>query len=156
MIFMGCSREFSMNMANEWKGRGHEVEDHQVAQSDKCINALRDYGLLKFFRTSGLRDQNELLEYLVGLWDVSRKIFIIGDQELEIEISDIYFIIVLSRRGERIKLSGACTRSESTNMFIRRHCLDVEKTMSGKVDIKTITNLPLRTILHTMACVAGA
>ena len=53
---MDYLHDISMNMAIEWKERGHEVEEHKVAQSAVCINTLRDCGLLKFFQTPRLRD----------------------------------------------------------------------------------------------------
>ena len=84
MWFMGCLWELSTDMAIKWKERGHEAEDHQVAQDPKCINALRNCGFLKIFRTTGLRAQNELLHYLINLWDIDREIFIIGDQGMEL------------------------------------------------------------------------
>lgn len=86
---MGCLQEISIDMAIEWKERGPEAKDNQASQSVECVSALRDWKLLKFFRTRGLKAQNELLQYLIGLWDVDQQIFIIGDQELEIEVVDI-------------------------------------------------------------------
>jgi len=83
-------------MVLEWKERGHEAEDHEAAQNPECIDSLRDCGLLKFFRTTRLRAQLKLLPYLISLWDVDQEIFIIKGQELEIEESDIYFIMGLS------------------------------------------------------------
>lgn len=41
-------------------------------------------------------------------------------------------------------------------MLIVRHCPGSWKTKNGKIDIKTIRNLPLRTIFHTMARIVGA
>lgn len=79
-----------------------------------------------------------------------------GDQELKIEVADIYFIIGLSRKGQPVQLCGSHTREESTNILIARHCPRTKKTKIGKIYINTITNLPLQTILHTMAQVAGA
>jgi len=84
------------NMVLEWKERGHEVEYFQASQDPACINDLRDFGLLKFFRTTGLRAQMELLPYQISVWDVDRDIFIIKGKELELEEMDIYFIRGLS------------------------------------------------------------
>lgn len=130
------------------------MEDHQATQREACVDGLSDCGFLKFFQTSGLKAQNELLQYLIGLWDVGREIFIIGDQELELEVAEIYFIIGLSRRGERVQLFGAYTGGEITNTLIRRHYPVAETTVSGKDKIETIENLPLRMILHTMIYIA--
>lgn len=93
-------------MVLEWKEWGHEAEDHHAAQDPECINVLRNCGLLNFFRSTGLRAQMELLFYLINLWDVDRELFIIKDQELELEETNIYFVTGLCRRGERIQLFG--------------------------------------------------
>lgn len=64
-------------MVFQWKERGHEAEEFQASQDPACINVLRDYGLLKFFRTIGLRAQMEILHYLISLWDVDQENFTI-------------------------------------------------------------------------------
>lgn len=107
-----------------------------------------------FFRTIGLRTQMELL-YLISVWDVDWELFIIKDQELVLEETNIYFITVLSKRGERVQLFGSCPRGESTSSIVRRHCPDSEMTMGGKVKTATVTNLTLRTILFTIDHVFG-
>lgn len=96
-----------------------------------------------------------MLHYLISLWDVDRDIFLIEDQELELEVADMYFITGLSRRGERVQLFVSHHGGESTNSSIRRHCLGVETTVSEKVKILSIENIPLKKILHTIACIVG-
>ena len=145
-----------VKMSVKWKERGHEVEDHQALHDQDCVNALRNCGLLKLFQTACLRSQLKLLQYLINIWDVDRKLFVIEDQELELDVMDIYFIIGLSRRGERIQLSGARAGGESTNMLIQRYCPGARKTKSGKVDISSNRVPPLRTILHCITRVTGA
>lgn len=142
-------------MVLEWKERGHEIEYHQATQNLECISALRNCGLLKFFRTIGLRAQMELLPYFISLWDVDWEIFIIKYQELEIEESEIYFITGLSRRGGRVQLFRSFLGGESTSAMIRRNFLGAGMTRGGKVKITTITNnLPLQTVLFTIAHVS--
>lgn len=75
-------------------------------EDPNCLDALRNYGLLKFFLTPSLWAQPELLQYLISLWDIGREVFVIHDQEFELETLDIYFITRLSRRGETIQLYG--------------------------------------------------
>jgi hypothetical protein len=56
----------------EWREREHE-EDYAIAGNDPgTVVALRDCGLLKFFRISGMRTQLRLLEYLVHMWDMDQ------------------------------------------------------------------------------------
>lgn len=127
-------------MVLEWKERGHEVKDHQPAQNLECINALRNCVLIKFFRTTGLRAQMELLPYLISLWDVDREIFIIKGQEIKLDETDIYFITRLSRWGEVIQLFGSLPGGEITRTLFQKHCPGAEMTNGGKVKIATIAN----------------
>jgi hypothetical protein len=61
--------------------------------------ALRECGLLKFFKVQEMRAQLRLLEYLVHMWDVNEQYFHVGVHTLTLEIDDIYFLTGLSRRG---------------------------------------------------------
>ena len=63
------------------------------------MNALRNCGLKKFFLIPCLRAQPELLQYLISIWDEHEQVFRLRDQVLELEVSDVYFITRLSRRG---------------------------------------------------------
>ena len=76
----------------DWKEHEHGDIDTQAITDTNCLEALRNYGLLKFFLTPGIRAKPELLWYLISLWDINSEILIISDQELELETSDIYFI----------------------------------------------------------------
>ena len=56
-------------MVLEWHEREHE-EDKKIAENNlPTIAALRDCGLLKYFRIPGMNAQVRLLEYLVRMWD---------------------------------------------------------------------------------------
>ena len=56
-------------MEIEWKEREHSEEDEQAMGNEQCMNALKNYGLKKFFMTPCLRAQPELLQYLIRIWD---------------------------------------------------------------------------------------
>jgi len=86
-------------MVIQWKERGNEVEYHHAAQDPNCIVALRECGLLKFFCISWIRSQVELLQHLVSWWDVDHQLFMIGYQDLEIDIAYIYFIMAFPQKG---------------------------------------------------------
>lgn len=84
------------NKMLEWKEREHELND-QVALGDQdTMDALRNCGLLKFFRCPGMQAQPMLLERLVAMWDADSQVFMVEDQELTLEVEDIYFITGLS------------------------------------------------------------
>lgn len=103
-----------------------------------------------------MRAQPELLWSLISLWDINREIFIIGDQELELETSDIYFITGLSRRGEQVNLYGPQPIGTSISMLIAEHFPEALKSKSGKIEIATIRDLTLRVLLLTINRVAGS
>ena len=63
----------------DWKEHEHEDVDTQAMNDPNYLDALRNYGLLKFFLKPGMGAQLELLQYLISLWDINQEIFIIGD-----------------------------------------------------------------------------
>lgn len=93
-------------MVIEWKEREDEQIDQMALEDPNYLDALGNCGLLKFFLTPGLQAQPELLHNLISLWDVAWEVFVIHDQELGLETSDIYFISGMSRRGEPIQLQA--------------------------------------------------
>lgn len=74
------------------------------------VEAIRDFGmnfgLLKYFRLYGMRQQLELLHFLVHSWDPMDQDFHIGGKVFPILIDDVYFLIGFSRRGAPISLLG--------------------------------------------------
>ena len=107
--------------------------------------------------TPCLRAQLELLQYLNSVWDIDQEKFIIHDQELEIEVSDIYFITRFSRRGDRALMTGNQILGESMGMLIYRACPGARKTQrSGKIDIRIVPELPLRVMLHIITRAVGS
>jgi hypothetical protein len=84
-------------MVLEWCEREHEEDNAMAENHPPTIAALRDCGLLKYFRISGMRAQVRLLEYLVRMWDPDQQVFHVGAHTLSIDIEDIYFLMGLSR-----------------------------------------------------------
>lgn len=136
----------------DWKEHEHEDIDTQEIDDLDCLEALRNFGLLKLFLTPGIWAQPELLHYLISLWDINWEIFIIGDQELELATSDIYFITGISRRGEPVNLYGSRPIGESVTMPLSKNI----PSKSGKFEIMTVQDLVLRVILLTINKVAGS
>ena len=109
-------------MVIEWKEREHSEEDEEAMGNVRCMEALWDCGLKKFFMVACLRVQTELLQYLISVWDIDKERFIIHDQELEIEVSDVYFITRFSRRGAVPILTGTWPTMENMSMVIDKVC----------------------------------
>ena len=69
-----------------WREREHE-EQYMIALNDSgTVRALRDCGLLKYFKLSGMRQQTELLEFLVQAWDPKIEAFHIKNQVVTITV----------------------------------------------------------------------
>lgn len=144
-------------MVNEWKEQEHSEEDEEAMGNVKCMEALRDYRLKKLFMAPCLRAQTELLQYLISVSNIDQENFIIHDQELETEVSDIFLITGLSWRGAVPILINTQPTMENMSMVIDRVCLRARKgSNSGKVDIQTIPDLALKVVLHTITQAVGS
>ena len=95
----------------EWKEREHGVNDQATLGDQVTMVSLRNCGLLKFFMHPGLQAP-----------DSQR--FLVGDQYLEIEVDDIYFLTGLSHRGERVEFGGRGDGVEPVESYIRDLCAD--------------------------------
>ena len=80
-----------------WKEKKHDKDDTFAERNAGCIAALRDYGLLKFFRTPSMVSHDRLLENILHMWNPEEQYFKVGAHILIVEVEDIYFLISLSR-----------------------------------------------------------
>ena len=120
------------------------------------VRALRDCGLLKYFKLSGMRQQIEILEFLVRAWDPAIEEFCIKNQVLSIIVEDVYFLIGLSRRGLPISLTGSTVGGEIVRDYIMQYCyLGSEPSQDGRINIRDVRDFPLRTILFTIGKLVG-
>ena len=72
-----------------------------------CIDALRHFGLLKFFSTPSMVSHECLLEHILHMWNPKQQYFEVGAHVLIIEVEDIYFLTGLSIWGAPISLTGS-------------------------------------------------
>jgi hypothetical protein len=56
--------------------------------------------------TSNYRKSRKRFEYLIVLWDDVEQAFCIGPQFLKIELDNVYFLTILSRRVIQLDISG--------------------------------------------------
>ena len=85
--------------------------------------SLHNYGLLKFFMCPGLRAQPLLLQRMVGMWEPDSQCFLVGDQVLDINVDDIYFLTGLSHRGELVEFGGRGGGGESIDSYVSNLCM---------------------------------
>lgn len=120
------------------------------------IRALRDCGVLKYFRLSGMRHQIELLEILVRAWDSTIDAFHIRNKVVPIIVEEIYFLINFLRRSLHISLSGSSLGRETVRDYVLQYCYPgVEPSKDGKINIYDAYDFPLRTILFMITNLAG-
>jgi hypothetical protein len=146
----------SHTMVLEWREREHEDDNSATKNHPQTIAALRDCSLLKYFRIPGMRAQVRLLEHLVWMWDPDQQVFNVGAHTLTIDIEDIYFLTGLSRWGSHVILSGNRRGSMKMSEYCREYCVPEAERQRGKVAIWGVTDITLRTILFTIARMAGS
>jgi hypothetical protein len=143
-------------MVLEWHEREHEEDNAIAGNHPPTITALRNCGLLKYFHIPGMRAQVRLLEYLVHMWDPDQQVFHVGVHTLSLDIEDIYFFTGLSQCGYQVSLTGSRGGGLSMSEYCRLHCVPEVERKKGKVAIWGVWDLTLRTILFTIARMAGS
>ena len=133
-----------------WKERKHDNDDTFVERNAGCITALRDCGLLKKFHTPSMVLHEQLLEYILWMWNPEQQYSEVGAHILTVEVEDIYFLTSLSRQGDPISLTGSHGGDITTQEMINCHCIFGTRTSGKKIPIKAVVDGPLRTILFTM------
>jgi hypothetical protein len=110
-------------MVLEWREREHEDDNATAENHPQTIAALRDCGLLKYFRIPGMRARVRLLEHLVRMWDPDQQVFNVGAHTLTIDIEDIYFLTGLSRQVSYVNLTGSRRGGMKMSEYCREYCV---------------------------------
>ena len=76
-------------MSITWQEREHEEQDMVSLNNQGIAETLKNCGLLKYFKLYGMRQQIELLQFLVRAWDLTDQTFHIRDNMVPITIEDI-------------------------------------------------------------------
>jgi hypothetical protein len=85
-----------------------------------------------------------------------QQVFIVGAHTLTIYIEDIYFLTGLSRCGSYCSLSGSRRGGLKMSEYCNQYCVPEVERQKGKVAIWGVTDITLRTILFTIARMAGS
>ena len=145
-----------IKMVVTWREREHEEENMISLHDQGIVDALRNRGLLKFFRISSMRQQISLLQYFLDAWDPASQVFQIRGRSTPLIVVDIYFLIGLSRRGAPISLSCSARGGESVRDYVCRYCREgSQPSKDGKIIIRDVTTKSLRTILFTFGRMVG-
>jgi hypothetical protein len=97
-----------------------------------------------------------LLEHMIDLWDVVEQGFRIGTQILTIKLEDVYFLIGFSKRGVPIYFFGQRALPEQVDVYLARYCVPGARLVGGRISIKDIQELPLKSILFSITSVTGS
>lgn len=120
---LACFAEIHRSkMVVRWREHEHEEEDMVALHDPVIVTALRNCGLLKFFRISSMRQKINLLQYLLDAWDLTNQVFQIRGKSIPLTVMDIYFLTSLSRRVSPLSLSSSAHGGESVRDYIRRYC----------------------------------
>jgi len=139
----------------DWREREHEEVDEAAIGHQPSIDALRGCGLYKYWSIPGMRAQVRFLEWLVQRWNVNEQCFYIGDQKLEIEASDIYFLTGLPNRGEQLNLAGTRPGGQTLEILRAEWCIPDQHHAKG-IEIKYISRRELMVIAFTVARICGS
>lgn len=143
-----------MEREREW-GRRHGFPSwHKALWA--TIDTLRNFGLLKVFKTQSMRKQVLLLENLIKMWDHIDQAFHVAPHILSVEIKDVYFLIGLSMRGAWTILIVHRGTNLSTDEYIARYYIVVTQKSSENIMIKDIVSHPLLMILFTITKLVGS
>ena len=80
----------------------HEMDDSKETNDPMTIRALRECGILKYFRVSGMRPHVCLMDHLIRMWNPNQQHFQVGTHILTIDVKDIYLLTILSSRGSPV------------------------------------------------------
>ena len=144
-------------MVVTWRECKLEEEDMVALHDPSTVTALRNYGLLKFFHISSMRQQINLLQYFLDAWDPTNQVFHIRGKSIPLTVEDIYFLTGLSRCGAPLSLSGFTHGGESMRDYIHRYCREgSQRSKDGKISIRDVTDRFWRTILFTFSRLVGS
>jgi len=123
-------------MVITWCECKHEEEDMVALHDPGTVTALRNCGLLKFFRISNMRQQINFLQYFLDAWDPTNQMFWIRGKSIPMIVEDIYFLTGLSRHGTPLPLSGSTRGGESVRDYIRQFYRDgSHPRRDGKISV---------------------
>ena len=140
----------------EWRELENEEVDEAAMLHLPTLHILRECGLYKFWAIQGMRAQVDLLTWLVNKWDVQEQCFIIGGHRLEIELEDIYFLIVLSKRGEPLSLFGARAGGQSVTSLQKEFFNEEVDPKDKCINIKTIIRTELKVVVFIVTRLCGS
>jgi hypothetical protein len=69
------------------------------------------------------------------MWEPDSQRFLVGNQYLDIEVDDFYFLTGLSHQGEVVEFGGRGGGGEPLESYIRDLCTEGTRRQGGKLPI---------------------
>ena len=80
----------------------------------------------------------------------------VRDQVLDIDVDDIYFLTELPCQGESVYFDGQGGGEELVDSYVSDLCVEGTRKQGRKLPIQHVADIPLKTILFTVTCIAGS
>lgn len=125
-------------------------------EDENALDALRGCGLLEFFKMPNMKANTWFIELLIHYWSVEDDAFMIDQMPLTIQITYIYFITSLSRKGEIVHSTGRTRGSLNVEDYVHIYFLDHPKNIGSHIPIKQVESLSLKILLFTITKVNGS
>lgn len=103
-----------------WSGKdeGMKLIIKLFQVTKQLLDSLGGCGLLELFIFPRMRAQPMFLQRLVAMWGTDSQLFMVGDQELTLDVEDNYFIMGLSQRGATSMFTGRGGGRDSIDTYV--------------------------------------
>jgi len=87
-----------------------------------------------------MRTQWDILELLIGYWDLDSASFLVDDQRVSFTLDNVYFMTGLSHRGEAVNLHGGGHLEGDLSVYdyIDMYCGEGTEKVTSQIPIACI------------------
>jgi hypothetical protein len=103
-----------------------------------------------------MRKEVLLLEYLIGLWDDVEHHFAFGHTCSRLSLMMCTFLWAYRGEGLLSSCSGHRETPQPTEAYVVEHCIPGSRLVGGRIVIKYVRDLALRSILFAITKLAGS
>jgi len=119
-----------------------------VEEDPEEITTLKQCGMWKFFQCPFMRAQPRLLNHLNEYWNLDVEEFILERQSLVSMTKDIYFLTILSRRGDPVNLKTFPPGPYAIAHYIATYSEARTEKVGSQVPIQKSSILSFRVTLY--------
>jgi hypothetical protein len=137
-------------MVIEWHEREHKDFEKEFLKNMEALEALYHCGLRKFYECPNMRAQKRLMQFFIGKWNLEANVFMLDGQSLTIKVEDIYFITILSHRGDLFIIITQGEIGMTIENYISSYCTPGTQWLRSQIQIRNIEDLCLKVVIHTI------